>query len=77
MVNERILSIAILQLNIDFISIFFFDLIFENRHHNQFPQHHTTENFLNALYIGDLQSSVIHHWSHQLKPYLFPLRKKG
>ena len=24
---------------------------------------------------GNLDSSVIYHWNHQLKPYLFPLRK--
>ena len=26
-------------------------------------------------YYSDLYSSMIHHWNHQLKPYLFPLQK--
>merc|ERR1711872_248071 len=36
--------------------------------------HHTTPHHQH-LFIGDLYSSVIHHWNRQLKPYSFPLRK--
>ena len=37
--------------------------------------HHTTHQKLFKCLIGDLYTSVIHHWNHQLKPYWFPLRK--
>ena len=39
--------------------------------------HHTTllHQKLFKCLIGDLYSSVIHHWNRQLKPYSFPLRK--
>ena len=37
--------------------------------------YHTTPHHHQHLFIGDLYSSVIHHWNRQLKPYSFPLRK--
>ena len=43
--------------------------------------YHTTPPILHhklfKCLLGDLYSSVIHHWNHQLKPYSFPLRKIG
>ena len=40
-------------------------------YHHTTPHHHK---LLKCL-LGDLYSSVIHHWNRQLKPYSFPLRK--
>ena len=41
--------------------------------------YHTTPPILHhklfKCLLGDLYSSVIHHWNHQLKPYSFPPRK--
>ena len=39
-----------------------------------FHHHHHHRKLFKCL-LGDLYSSVIHHWNRQLKPYSFPLRK--
>ena len=49
------------------------DTIITFHHHTTTtpPPHHHHQ----LLFIGDLYSSVMHHWNRQFKPYFFPLRK--